>query len=219
MNKRKTKTEAQQEKREDCELFVFCVIFWVLFGILLASSGCNTPLDGYYGNYRNATSYVVKMDRTTPGGVHVGGKIDDYAVDRLVDAVELCLAVVPEPTAQERLASDCGAPGPIRRDVDRALFDVFAPPDVYRSQCSGAQLFSCGVDPIHCAEKHLPPEWKCPCACRGAIQDDHTIVTVPDMPTFAAELTRLVTNCNNTWLGPLYDCAAIRPVFESSEVQ
>lgn len=169
----------------------------------------HSSAEGGYPGYRgNITAYRVVPDRRTSGGILVDDPshlLADARIDAMTDAVEACLASAPDSwTAAQVEAGHClGAEtrhGAVRRD----WFDVKVPPDWYTSPCTGEQLFPCDVDEGLCAaQKPELGQWSerddCPCACRGTVQDNRTIVTTPEAPLFKATLVKLVTGCYQPW--------------------
>lgn len=190
-------------------------------GVLIGGcDGCSDHPDHYNAHLATVTHYLAHPTRTTPEGVRVTdpkNELDLEALDRAIDAAELCLVVVPEPTDDEWTAMECLST-PIARAVNRAAFDVLVAPDWYQSTCTGQEMFPCAIADSACDAKPQLNDLPCRCACRAAVQQNRTIVVVPNaapldgalMPerdVFRGELLRLVTGCSNPWRGPLGACA------------
>lgn len=187
-------------------LWIVFVYGLVIVLALLLVAGCDP---GYAASrLKNVTHYTVNPDRVTPGGVEYQGGLDPARLDALTAEVARCLAGVQEPTTEQRVSLQC-LPLPIRRDVDMRSFSVMLAPDWHPSCYDHEQVFACEVDPKLCEEKGLPDDPACPCSCRSATQDDRVIVVTPNLKLYGAELTRLVSGCNNVWFPPLNACAAV----------
>jgi hypothetical protein len=150
--------------------------------LILSISGISCGEDSCYTyNFINITAYEFKETAKTKLGITVSdysGRLDLDLLDKKVLELENCLNM----------------------SIDYSCVSVLVPPDFYMSRCSGQELFPCDIDPQICIDKGLIPTEECPCACRGAIQNDFIIVTTPDTVTFKGELTRLITGINNPWL-------------------
>lgn len=185
---------------------------FVLLAAAAATVWCAPSTDRYDGaGFRNVTSYRIKYDRVTPGGVRVADpehQLDDAAVDHAVDTLEACMAGLPVLTPAQRVEAQCYlAPEPrMAGGLDRTAFGVAVAPDWHISPCSGHQLFPCAVGDAPCDAKGLPRDPTCPCSCRGTIQDS-TIIVTPNLKLLKGELLRYVTSCNNVWVDPLHTCA------------
>lgn len=146
-------------------------------------------VDYYREVHYNKTKYRIETSMSTPKGIRVdpGGHNISYSkIDRYTNELETCLGV------------------PIRRNA----FVVKFPTDVYRSPCSGAELFPCNASDYVCRRKVdagmlLLPDSpctleemsscvQCPCACRGAVQNNWAIIVTPDMVLYKATLASLV---------------------------
>ena len=154
-------------------------IYIILASLLLQVCGCAGEYCYYY-NFTDITNYSFEETGRTLLGISVSdysGELDLDLVDRKVLELENCLDM----------------------SIDYNCVKALVPPDTYISPCSGRELFPCNINPQLCIDKGITPTEECPCACRGAIQDNLIIVTVPSLITFKGELTRLITGINNPW--------------------
>lgn len=186
---------------------LLCAALVGLFGCASSPERHSSDEGGYPGYRGNITSYRVTPDRRTPGGILVDDQshlLADDRIDAMTDAVEACLARSPDAwTPAQIIAGHCLGPE-TRHSVRRDWFDVKVPPDWYVSPCTSEQLFPCDVDQDLCmTQKPELGEWSeredCPCACRGTVQGNRTIVTTPAAPLFKATLVKLVTGCYQPW--------------------
>jgi hypothetical protein len=89
-------------------------------------------------------------------------------------------------------------------DLNETCFMVYVPDDWYVSECSGQQLFPCGI--VHAnnydickVDKKLDTTKQCPCNCRATIQDENVIITTPNMYLLGMSLVRMMTGMNNPY--------------------
>jgi hypothetical protein len=161
----------------------------VLFVAFVVAAGC-AAIDYYDVVHANKTSLRVDADDVTADGIRVdtgGHDVSMVKIDRYTDELEKCLGV----------------------KIRRKAFVVKFPRSVYRSKCTGAQLFPCRTSSKGCkmkedagAIKLLPSSPckmgelsdcpQCPCHCRGAVQSNWAIVVTPDMVLYKATLASLV---------------------------
>lgn len=178
--------------------------------IILLLAGCGAPcLDNAYAD---VTSYAVSPSRRTPEGVAVDGDLDLADIDAHTDRVEACLRkLYPD----GRLPADVVQAGQCLTDrfeptVPRDCLVVKLAPDWHLScviDGQQEQVFPCpDIDPDVCRSKGIEPTDTCPCECRGAIQDQHVVVTTPDLHLYDHDLIRLVTGCNFIWSTSLKEC-------------
>jgi hypothetical protein len=173
-------------------------------------AGCNAV--GYVGQFANVTTYGVSPSDRTPEGVVVdasGFKVDLAAIDSHIDKVEQCLR---DKYPDGSLPADVVKNGHCLSDkfdpvIQRSFLTVKVAPD-WHNGCLNEQVFPCGVDPKYCEAKGITPTPECPCECRGAVQDNDTIVTTPDLHLFDNDLIRVVTTCNYIWIAGLQECFA-----------
>lgn len=179
-----------------------------VLALALALAGCvPPPVAGECVSYayESQFTYEVTPSFTTDGGIAVdptGQPVDGDAIDRRTAEVEACLA------------AEFGSPARIPDDVRAAadcLDDSFAlplaraclvvkVPDDWGISCDGAQqVLPARAPGALCLAKGLAPTEACPCRWRAGIQDEHVLVTTPDLHLFKDPLVRLATGCNNPW--------------------
>lgn len=187
-------------------------LFLLLFLIL---SGCNPEDENLYHfhNYQNQfpTRYEVDATTITKSGIHIDMSglslpLDDI-IDRQTLEVEICLqeqfgnppVITPDPKCDSTTF-----PLPIHRD----WLVVKVAPDAVLSQ-DGSQEMLPALAPIEgCIEKGLCKVGEpCNCHYRAGIQDDVVIVITPSGYLYKDPLIRMVTGCNNPWVGKLAICA------------
>lgn len=185
---------------------------WVL---LLLLAGCDVGGACLDNHYQNVTTYPVHAQTHTPEGIAVDGDLDFAELDARTDRVEACLRskfpdgrLPPDVVAKAQCLSSTFVPV-----VPRSCITVKVAPDWHMScvvnqafDAPQEQVFSCTIDPTVCMAKGITPTDACPCECRGAIQDQDTIVTTPNMHLYANDLIRLVTGCNVIWATNLGEC-------------
>ncbi len=172
-----------------------------LTGILLLTGCLGVDYPGSrepnYTNYKLTATYETALGVAVDDPNH---QLDPVLLDQTITNVQNCLQqFVDEPlTTEERRRDTCGfeevafiKPG----------FRVKVPSDWYVSVCSGAQLFPCDVPDASCLAKGRTPTEECPCACRAIIQDGNSIITAPNLELFPAQLTMLLTGCDQIWHG------------------
>lgn len=175
---------------------------------------CTPPYECKSYNYHSQFDYNVNAAKITDDSIQVdtsGNIIDLSEIDRLTNETELCLIeefgnppVIPEEVVKQ---SDC-------------LFDTFdipfarecitvKIPNDWIWSCDGTQqLLPYKAPQKLCDEKGLYYNQDCPCKWRGGIQNNHIIVTTPNMIVYKDPLIRMMTSCNNPWAHPkLSRCA------------
>lgn len=172
---------------------------------------------GYWQANVSNTSYKLSADgwRTTPNGVLLHDpkrELDDMHLDVIVNRLEACIDSLA-PTRAELKSGACPVAVPwVRNGFRRDWFEIAVAPDWYVSECTGAQAFPCYVSPTDCARaRQDKPELRgldCPCACRGTIQQNRTVLTTPNMHLLPGTLFQLVTGCTNPWHAPFSACTA-----------
>lgn len=186
--------------------------------LLLLVSSCTVLKGGAPGYWQanvSNTSYRLSAEgwRTTPGGVLLYDpkrEVVDARLDDVVSRLEACIATL-SPTRDELVSGACPvAVSWARSGFRRDWFEVAVAPDWGRSSCTGAEVFPCYVSPSDCAraraDKGLTGD--CPCACRGTIQNNRTVVITPNMQLLPGTLFSLVTGCTNPWHAPFSACTA-----------
>lgn len=81
---------------------------------------------------------------------------------------------------------------------------VIIPPD-WHIGCLGKEVFPCSVPKESCTQKGLEPTEECPCSCRGIIQDQNIIVTVPGLEIYKAVVVEYLTGSINPWADPVLE--------------
>lgn len=198
-------------------LFVPSLALWGVWALLmLAFVGCGFPEPCYDGHYLNVTGYSVSVEAETPAGVGVdpSGFAADFAeIDRRFAAVEACLAQrFPDGTLPPDLVVRAGCLSnrlPFGTSIKRECLTVKIAPDWHWSCFGPQQVFACAYpspyDDLCRAKGHEPSE-DCPCCWRGAVQNQTTLVTTPDLHLLTNDLLRVVTGCNNVFVPGLQEC-------------
>lgn len=186
--------------------------------LIVAAVACVTP--GYNGAYTEITAYVVSPTGKTPKGVSYDDpkhEVDPARWDILVDTVEARLAALPPRWTDAEVAQMGCVSYPVPRKIERSWFAFKVAPDWHpfvcdpgRSGPTARQVFPCAVNPVLCKAKPEIANCSAPCECRATVQGKF-IVTAPNLELAPGELARLVTGCNNTWVGPLVTVSA--PIF------
>lgn len=189
------------------------------FALLLLFGACATlkGAPGYWQANVSNTSYKLSAEgwRTTRGGVLLHDpklQLDDAHLDVIVDRLEFC-ATELRPTREQLVAGACPVAVPwMKNGFRRDWFEIAVAPDWSTSACTGAQVFPCFLTPAECARAiEDKPELRdkvCPCACRGTIQQNRTVITTPNMHLLPGMLFSLVTGCTNPWMPPFAACTA-----------
>ncbi len=167
-------------------------------------------------SYLNVTSYSINYTQHTPKGLGVDGDLDLADIDRRTDEVEACLAnLYPDGRIPEKVMRDSSCilshfdPHIMREYIGVKLAsDWHWTPDSCNTAGYGPQqVFACGDAPTPlCEEKGLTISTECPCCWRGAIQDNSTIITTPNLHLFDESLIRVITGCNLIWNSQLATC-------------
>jgi hypothetical protein len=168
----------------------------------------------YQNQFPDQYHYVFRADQVTPSGIAVdtsGVAVDLAALDRQTDEVEACLAEAfgPVPRLPPALVADAhcdGAAFPLpllRGDLAVKVAANWVPSCVSPTQ----QLLPVPGQDWICEAKGQTPTPECPCRLRAGIQDNEIIVVTPDQYLYKDPLIRLVTGCNNPWVGALAVCA------------
>jgi hypothetical protein len=182
------------------KLLKHCIVINVLF----ISISC-TPNECVGYGYSSQFDYDIDATEITNGGIHVdtsNNTIDLSKIDRLTDEVELCLIeefgnppLIPE---EVMMGSGCLI-NTFDIPLPRECLTVKIPDDWVWS-CDGTQqLLPYEAPQKLCDEKGLDYNLSCPCRWRGGIQNDHVIVTTPNMVIYKDSLIRMMTSCNNPW--------------------
>ena len=146
--------------------------------------------------------------RRTPAGLLVDDprqELDLERLDRATAATLACLnRIWPIMTAAERQQAYCtGVPALEIRTCLRVQV-----PSWHVSTCTGAEIFSCSVPATSCEAKGQTPTPACPCSCRAIIQDQSVILTAPNLELYPAQLSQLLTGCDQIWSTPLSACGS-----------
>jgi hypothetical protein len=177
---------------------------------LIVSAVVLTGCPECYSSYtRNYTAYTVTPDRTNPkygyGIDDPAHTLNDTVIESIVGKTLACVKSLGQLTIPERDAAECV--GGQELTIHSCMTVKVAPDWGYSCRVVNsqqAQVFPCAVPAASCLDKGLVPTVECPCSCRAIIQDNATIVTVPDVSTgvFSAQLITLWTGCVNPWPVP-----------------
>lgn len=197
--------------------------------------GCNEQTVERYNNfYKDATTYKITVDRTTPLGIGLDDpsrQVTDISVDLLAEQVQDCLKYkhstcqgshcIVQLNEQEASNGQCIS-NTFNAEINWDWVQVKIPQHTttpepsngrtplvddgwYTSSCTSRQLFLCN-DPGYCTRSSSREEGECGCNCNGAIQDNQTLILTPNLLAFKEELIRLVSGCNNVFIEPLKQC-------------
>lgn len=165
----------------------------LLFLLCVSCSSDNNP---YRGDFLDVTNCGTSGEYIfSPGGIKVylnGNNVDIYLIDSKVNELESCLD----------------------KNIEREYIAVCIPDDWYVSPCTGQQLVPSSVDYRLCEEKGVEiteecreavyPTVNCPCPCsvRAEVQNNHIVVTAPNLELFKAALARIVMYPKYVWSTP-----------------
>jgi hypothetical protein len=173
-----------------------------LLSLMLFITGCQQCYPAFTSNY---TSYTVTTIRTNTkydyGIDDPNNELNDTVVESIISKTVDCLKQV-HLTAAELGQAECFGDKDI--SIHGCLTIKVAPNWMYSCRDPHTEVFPCNVPNASCTVKGLTPTPSCPCSCRAIIQDNATIVTVPDLSTgvFSAQLGTLLTGCTNVWAVP-----------------
>lgn len=184
--------------------------------------GCG-PFNVYDNNhYSNVVNYPVNANEVTAKGVKVdnsGFDVSMQDIDTKVDKVESCLnkafpgGILDADTIKSGQCIHASFLLPfVRSDIAVKIAPDWHKGDVSELSKCGApgvspeETFPCNIDPQLCVDKGFTITPECPCECRGAVLNNHIVVTTPDLYLFDADLMRIVTSCNMVWLNKLQEC-------------
>lgn len=138
------------------------------------------------------------------------GDLDLKRVRHAINATVECVnRVYPALTRDQHAAAYCMSVPDL---TIHSCMRIQVPQDWHVSQCTGSQVFPCNVPTASCTAKGQTPTEVCPCSCRAMIQDQQTILTAPNLELFPAQLTELLTGCQQIWGGPLAECGSVSMV-------
>ncbi len=183
---------------------------WCALVFLTNCPGHDTCYTDY--GFSNFTSYTISVTTRTP--IYAIGiddpkhELDLGRIDQTVRNVSECVLAIADGgfSEEEFIQGEC-----YTRIIDPAIkscMTIKVAPDWHISPCSGEQLFSCDIGTFRCEQKGLIPDPKCPCSCRGIIQDGDVVIITPNMRLLPATLTTLMTGCLSPWVGRLAACSA-----------
>lgn len=96
--------------------------------------------------------------------------------------------------------------------IARGCLNVKVAPDAMISADGTQEVLPATGPAAICISKGLCPagatDLECPCHVRAGIQDNAVIVVTPSAYLLKDPLIRMVTGCNNPWIGALAKCAA-----------
>ena len=188
---------------------------WVLL-VLLCGCGSPTPQIPYYQhNYSDQFAdhpYSVLPDAKTEEGIRVdtsGIYVDLKDLDMQTGDVEDCLKaqfgsgrLPPELVQQASCDSD-----QVSLPIVRSWLTVKVAKDFLFS-CDGSQeVLPVQAPDVLCVAKGETPTAMCPCYWRAGIEQNRYIVVTPNLYLFKDPLIRMVTGCDNPWVGALATCA------------
>jgi len=182
-----------------------CIIFISLL------AGCQSvPCQSY--NFANQFNYKINAKQITPEGIQVdtsGQHIDLNKIDKIFDDTERCLKeqfgkppVISSELAQSAQCLNKTFDLPIHR----RCITIKIPSD-WVMGCNGQELLPALAPENLCEAKGLKSDTNCPCRWRAGIEHNFTIVVTPDLYLLKDPLIRMVTSCNNPWVGKLAICA------------
>jgi hypothetical protein len=171
--------------------------------LIFACSPC------YNSEEPNYTNYPVRTTSHSALGFGIddpNNELDLTRLDKIVGSVRDCIASLRELTDNEIAQGDCITPTPIAEV--RSCLTVKTAPD-WHLDCLGKEQVFGNAPVASCEAKGETPTASCPCEFRAIIQDNCTIVTAPNMKILAGQLATLMTTCNDSWVGRIYQCAEI----------
>lgn len=174
----------------------------------------------YQDQFPGAERYPVNVNAETSGGIRVdtsglltAAEVADL-IERQVTEVESCLAEAfsgGKIAAGDPGRSDCDGPSFPLPLVHECL-EVKIAPDALLSYDRTQEVLPSVGQVEQCIAKGQCPAGatlaECPCHVRAGIQANRTIVVTPAAYLLKDPLIRMVTGCNNPWIGSLAKCAA-----------
>lgn len=182
-----------------------------LIGALLLLASCNNDPDDSCYSATGVWAYTNYPRTMTYRSESLGYKVSDpdSTIDpakmdiTMANTLECVQRVWPTLTVQDRTNGWCR--GEPQIEIKSCLM-IIVPPDWYTSQCTEEEVFPCEVPVQSCVNKGQDPNSPCPCACRAITQGLNSIITAPNMELLPAQLTQIMTGCDQIWGIPLAEC-------------
>ena len=167
------------------------------------------------GGIRVDTSGVWLYGPATPPALGFSAEVmANRLIDRQVDEVETCLReTFPGGQLPPELIDTAHCDwGSFQVQISRGCLNVKVAPDAMLSADETQEVLPATGPVAICIAKGLCPvgstDVSCPCHVRAGIQDNAVIVVAPSAYLLKDPLIRMVTGCNNPWVGELAKCAA-----------
>jgi len=184
-------------------------------------SSCRADPCDHFSTENINPPYKIKIEATTPKGIKVdlsGQNVSLELIDRVVDSVEQCMNdIFPDKLPPSITGSgSCNdwsqeSIGNYKHYIDRGCITIKIPNTWLLSNDGTQMVLDRDADEYLCAQKpnYIKGQG---CHWRAGLQENNTIVALPDLYMLPDPIVRYMTSCYNAWVGDLAKCAMPRTV-------